>query len=72
MAKIEPDRVGAALIRHFAGDWGDVCADDAAANEAALQFGGRVLSVYAADGPKFWIITEADRSRTTVMLPEEY
>lgn len=60
------------LIRHFSGDWGDVESDDADANEAALEHDGRIFSVYKVDGTKIWIITEADRSRTTVMLPEEY
>ncbi len=66
------------LARHVAGDWGEVDAHDAAANKAALQNGSRILSVYFLDelgAPtrgKFWIITEADRSSTTVLLPEEY
>lgn len=64
-----------ALERHKAGDWGDVDAHDAAINDLALQPGteGRLLSVYHdANGTKFWIITEADRSVTTVLLPEDY
>ena len=62
-----------ALARHLSGDWGDCCLDDAGANDEALQTGGRLFSVYhTADGITFWIITEADRSATTVLLPENY
>jgi hypothetical protein len=59
--------------RHQAGDWGDVDEDDRQANERALVEGTRLFSVYhAANGIKFWIITEADRSSTCVLLPEDY
>jgi hypothetical protein len=62
-----------ALVSHMLGDWGDVCADDAAANEAALVEGTRLLSVYHSSAEvKFYIITEADRLHTVVLLPEEY
>ncbi len=62
-----------ALARHARGDWGDVCADDRQANDGALTRGGRLLSAYHTPcGTKYWIITEADRSATTVLLPEEY
>ena len=62
-----------ALVRHFSGDWGDVGPHDKAANDRALRNGNRLLSAYhAPDGTKFWIITEADRSVTTVLLPEDY
>lgn len=61
------------VIRHVTGDWGDVCAEDAAENELALREGFRVLSAYrTSKGVKFWIITEADRSVTTLLLPNEY
>lgn len=70
---IEPRDVIAAVLRHVCGDWGDVCDDDRRANEDALQRGLRLFSVYhSSDGTKFWIITEADRSCTTVLLPKEY
>ena len=63
----------AALTRHLNGDWGDVCEEDKAANNRALRDGDRLLSAYRApDGTKFWIITEADRSATTILLPDEY
>lgn len=62
-----------ALDRHAAGDWGEVCEDDRLSNEQALTDGGRLLSAYrAASGERFWIITERDRSATTVLLPDEY
>lgn len=63
----------AALGRHLRGDWGDVCPEDKAANDNALRDGERLLSVYhTKDKVKFYIITEWDRSVTTVLLPEEY
>jgi len=65
--------VDAAIGRHLHGDWGDVCAEDKRANEDALKHGGRLLSVYhTKDDVRFWIITEADYSATTVLLPSDY
>ena len=62
-----------ALQRHASGDWGDVDEHDRKENELSLKEGFRLLSVYfAQDGTKFWIITEADRSSTCVLLPEDY
>ena len=62
-----------ALGRHQAGDWGEVDLHDRQANERALIEGTRLFSVYhAGNGRKFWIITEADRSATCVMMPEDY
>jgi hypothetical protein len=67
------DDVRDALSRHLSGDWGDVCNEDRQENELSLREGFRLLSVYhASDGKKFWVITEADRSSTTVLLPEDY
>ena len=61
------------IIRHLSGDWGDLDEHDWKINDDALQFGGRIFSqYYAQDGTKFWIITECDRSATTVLLPREY
>lgn len=61
------------LARHAAGDWGDIARDDAMANQTALQSGSRLFSSYRiADNAKVWIITEADRSATTILLPSEY
>jgi len=62
-----------ALKRHRMGDWGDLDEGDQKANEDALQYGDRLLSAYAdRKGVKFWIITEADRNATTVLLPDDY
>jgi hypothetical protein len=60
------------LRRHQRGDWGQVDAEDARTNEAALVHGQRLLSVYHCDGVVLWVITEADRSATTILLPEDY
>ena len=61
------------LKRHQEGDWGDLGADDKKENEFALGKHLRLLSAYEHNGlPKIWIITEADRSVTTVLFPEEY
>ena len=61
------------LSRHLRGDWGDVDAHDRRENELALKQGFRLLSVYRlTDGTRLWIITEADRSATTLLLPEDY
>ena len=62
-----------ALQRHARGDWGDLEPEDWAENELSLKEGFRLLSAYhSAQGVKFWIITEADRSATTILLPNEY
>jgi hypothetical protein len=61
------------LGRHVYGDWGDVCEEDQQTNEEALEHGLRLLSSYrTTEGVKLWVITEADRSATTILLPEEY
>ena len=60
------------LGQHSRGDWGDVCAEDAKANEHALLDGSRIFSVYMISGEKLWIITEADRASTCLLLPSEY
>ena len=70
---LDPGDVIAGLSRHACGDWGDVCKEDAEENELSLVEGFRLLSVYKdRNGVCFWIITEADRSVTTVLLPEDY
>lgn len=59
------------LFRHARGDWGEVGKEDCAANNEALYLGARVLSAYRLrDNTKIWIITEADRSSTCILLPE--
>ncbi|CAG4925543.1 hypothetical protein [Paraburkholderia saeva] len=61
------------LARHIHGDWGDLSVEDQTANELALLTGRRLLSSYdLPGGGKVWIITEADRSVTTILLPEDY
>lgn len=60
------------LHRHRSGDWGAVSEHDAQANDHAVVHGARVLSAYETTGGKLWVITEADRSATTVLLPSEY
>ena len=61
------------LRHHQGGDWGELSAEDEAANEHALKHGLRLLSAYRlADGTKIWIISEADRSASTILLPAEY
>jgi hypothetical protein len=60
------------LARHEAGDWGELCAFDRRQNEIALREGYRVLSSYSVGRQRVWILTEADRSVTTILLPEEY
>ena len=73
LAKLAQDDILAGIQRHQAGDWGDVPDEDRQENELSLQQGFRLLSAYcAANGTKFWIITEADRLVTTVLLPEDY
>lgn len=60
------------IRRHHTGDWGDVCEDDATANEQALIDGERILSVFHSKGEKLYVITEADRSSTCLLRADEY
>jgi hypothetical protein len=60
------------LARHATGDWGELCAFDRRQNEIALREGYRIFSSYNIPTGRVWIITEADRSVTTILLPEEY
>ena len=60
------------LARHASGDWGDLDAHDRRENQRSLKHSWRVLSSYPVGGNTVWVITEADRSVTTVLLPEEY
>jgi hypothetical protein len=71
-ATLDPADVQRGLCRHAAGDWGELCREDARGNAAALKHGDRLLSVYGQGDKRFWIITEADRSVTTVLMPEDY
>ena len=73
-AQVVPaDEATRALRRHAAGDWGNVDSEDWASNDEALRKGTRLLSSYQTqDKTVFWIITEADRSVTTILLPSDY
>jgi hypothetical protein len=70
---LEPCDVITAFCRHATGDWGKLPEHDLAENELALATEGRLFSeYYSRRGVKFWVITESDRSVTTVLLPSEY
>jgi hypothetical protein len=70
---LHPEDIQMAMTRHVHCDWGNCCPEDAAENEFALDKYLRLFSVYHdRKGIKFWIITEADRSATTILLPEDY
>jgi len=61
------------LARHVVGDWGEVCEEDAQENEFSVENGFRILSAYTlSTGVKIWLLTEADRSSTCILLPSEY
>ena len=66
--------VRALLVRHQSGDWGELDDEDKHQNEISIQHGMRILSAYILPitGEKIWIITESDRSVTTLLLPSEY
>jgi hypothetical protein len=71
--ELDPADIAQALERHARRDWGDVCEEDRQENDVSLAHGERLLSVYHdRKGVKFWIITERDRSVTTVLLPDDY
>ena len=71
--KVPHHEVMAAVRRHSRGDWGELDNHDREENELSLKQGFRLLSAYrTSTGIKFWVITEADRSLTTIMLPEDY
>jgi hypothetical protein len=71
--KLNKGDVVPAIRRHVSGDWGEVDEHDRQENELSLRLGLRLFSAYtASNGTRFWIITEADRSATTVLLPSDY
>jgi len=73
LESIPNSEIQAALNRHIVGDWGNLDPHDVRVNESALAHGGRLFSAYtSAQGERFYIITEADSSATTILLPEEY
>jgi hypothetical protein len=65
-------RAAVYLARHQDGDWGDVPPEDARENELSVREGFQILSFYEVAGERLWVITEADRSSTCILLPEEY
>lgn len=72
LATLSLEEINTGLKRHSQKDWGNVCPDDAALNDEALVHGDRVLSAYGEGSKRFWIITESDRSVTTILMPEDY
>lgn len=70
-ARLRTEEVLTALGRHVRGDWGDLLPEDAIANYRALLEGGRLFSAYGFGRDRFWIITQPDRSRTIVLMPED-
>ena len=74
LARLDSESVQASMRRHHTGDWGNLDEHDRQLNDEALRTGeGRLFSAYTSSaGVRFWVITEADRSATTVLLPEEY
>lgn len=67
------DSPAAFLARHVSGDWGEVGPEDAKENERSVKEDFRILSAYrTSKGERIWVITEADRSSTCILLPEEY
>jgi hypothetical protein len=70
---LHPEDIAHAMNRHTSGDWGELGDHDRDENNLSLRQGFRLFSVYLdRTGRKFWIITEADRSVTTILLPEDY
>lgn len=68
-AQVEPTTL---LDRHVLGDWSDVSAEDARENVLALKDGSRIMSSYMVGDCQLWVLTEADRSVTTILRPDEY
>lgn len=64
--------VGKIIQRHQSGDWGEMDPEDCLTNTQALIDGDRLMSAYTVDDQKIWVITESDRSVTTLLLPDEY
>jgi hypothetical protein len=70
--RLRTEEVLSALRRHASGDWGDLCPEDAMANDTALQQGGKLFSAYGQGAGRVWIVTEADHSMTTILLADDY
>lgn len=71
-AVLDHAEIRTALARHVRGDWGEVCQEDQEANDRAVADGERLLSAYRSGQTQYWVMTEADRSATTILLPDEY
>lgn len=73
LERLTYDAIQEGLGRHLRGDWGEVCPEDRRLNDVALVQGNRLLSAYTdSKGTKYWVITAADRSVTTLCLPDEF
>ena len=73
LTKVPSEDILKGLRRHAVGDWGELCDEDRASNEHGIHHGQRILSAYLDRyGTRYWIITEWDRSLTTILLPEDY
>lgn len=70
--RLGADTTGRLLARHHACDWGDLDDADKAHNDQALKRGHRLLSVYGQDGDRLYVLTEQDRTVTTILTPMEY
>jgi hypothetical protein len=64
--------IGACLVRHNAGDWGEACRSERATNDANLKSGDQIFSIYSVAGVKVWVITDPGHLVTTLMTPEDY
>lgn len=69
--RLRVEEVLTALRRHAIGDWGHILPEDAIANDLAVRCGGRLFSAYGFGPDRFWVVTEADRSLTSVILPDD-
>lgn len=70
---VPPPDLHLCLLRHAAGDWGEMDDEDRARNDESVMLGeGMILSQYTVGGTRVWIITDSDRQCTTILLPEEY
>ena len=72
LRSVGEDLLPALLERHRSGDWGDVPEEDAQENQFSVRYGYRIVSSYRVAGERLWVITERDRSATTLLLPSEY
>ena len=73
LSQLTQEDISGAIQRHASGDWGECDSHDWASNERALKHGGRLFSVYLSEAKdRFWVITEADRSSTCVLMPSDY